>query len=153
MSKRVLSDPSFESQNLHLDYFDCQEKSEVIDEIYSDPLNAEDPFYFLDLGQLKRNALLFKENFLPDDPNSVVAYAVKANPMPIILQTFVEQGIDCFDCASLGEISEVRKFLDHNNQILFNHPIKKAKDIKTAYSKYYVSHFTAQTSDEVDKTR
>ncbi len=125
-------------------------REQAIQEAYSDVMNAEDPFYFLDLNKLRQTARFYKEQFLPEDERALVAYAVKANPLELIVQTLYQEGIDAFDCASLGEIDLIRK-LAPAAKILFNHPIKKAKDIHRASEDYDVDHFTAQTQTEINK--
>lgn len=151
MSNRLNFKQDVGDENSSFAYLDGIDRLEAINEVYSDPENMEDPFYFLNIGELRKNATIFKDNFLPEDPHAVVAYAVKANPLPFILKTLNESGIDCFDCASLGEIRRVRRLLRSDGQILFNHPIKKSKDIREASKEHQVKHFTAQTSDEIDK--
>lgn len=122
----------------------------AIGEIYADINFEEDPFYFIDAGSLRSNARFFLNRFLPGDPHAKVAYAVKANPQREILEIFRQEGIDCFDCATFREIAEVHRVAP-DAEILFNHPMKKKKEVRAAAANFKVKHFTAQTEAEVEK--
>jgi len=61
-------------------------------------------------------------------------YAVKSNPDPYILQTLSLNSVN-FDCASIREVHDVKKLVlpyeSPEPQILYAHPLKSDKDIKT----------------------
>jgi len=109
----------------------------------------EESFYFLNEGRLKETAQIFQERFLPDDPRSRIAYAVKANPHPAVLRILTEAGINAFDCASIGEIEEICE-VSPEAEIFFNNPKKKRKEIHQAVLNN-VGHFTADLRTEVEK--
>ncbi len=91
-------------------YINESSREKVLEEIYSDPNVAEDAFYLFNIGKLRSTVRLFLEIFLPNDPHRRVAYAVKANPHREILRILIEEGVNCMDCASLGEIRRVSCF-------------------------------------------
>lgn len=122
-------------------------KEQVIQEIID--AYPEESFCFLNEGKLREKVELLQTFFLPDNPYRRIAYAVKANPREEILEILGNAGIDTFDCASAKEISDVRT-LYSDAKILFNHPIKRAKDIRFANEKG-VLHFTVQTKAEIQK--
>ncbi len=132
-------------------YIDESSRERVLEEIYSDPRAAEDAFYLFNIAKLRATVRLFLENFLPDDPHRKVAYAVKANPHREVLKVLIEEGVDCMDCASVGEIRRIVCLDFDRNSILYNHPIKKRRDIYDAYHEFGVRHFTVQTKTEVSK--
>ena len=109
----------------------------------------EESFYFLNEGNLKQTAIMFQEEFLPEDTRRRIAYAVKANSHSEILRILAEAGIASFDCASIGEIEKV-KSVSKNPEIFFNHPHKKRKEIQAALDQG-VHHFTADLRMEVAK--
>ncbi len=58
-------------------------------------------------------------------PNVSPFYAVKSNPCTVLLTELSNQGIG-FDCASLQEVSAVKKL---NSSILYAHPMKSENEI------------------------
>lgn len=121
--------------------------NEVMSDIFHE--YPEESFYFLNEGTLKRTIQIFQENFLPQDYRRRIAYAVKANPNPVVLKTLSTSGINSFDCASLQEIKTVQS-ISPKAEIFFNNPHKKRTDIINALEKG-VTHFTADLPAEVDK--
>ncbi len=114
--------------------------------------HEEESFCFLDESKLKKRVPLIKEHFLPEDHfqgTRKVIYAIKANPLPRILQILNEAGIDGFDCASLNEINHVQG-LTTDKPIYFNNPIKTQKEIRAALMEG-VSSFTVQSRHEIEK--
>jgi ornithine decarboxylase len=112
--------------------------------------NPENPFLFLNEGRLKTTAKKFQEYFLPNNPYRAIAYALKANPNPRIIQILLKSGIAHFDCASIGEIRAIRYEDDGNAMLFFNNPHrKKLSSIKAAF-KVGVRHFTVQSHSEIE---
>lgn len=111
----------------------------------------EQSFYLLHEARLRAKARLLVDLFLPGYEQGRVAYAVKANPTPRILDILLEEGITAFDCASLREIELVRQ-LDVAAEIFFNNPIKKRGDIRRAH-RLGVRHYTVQSTSEFAKLR
>lgn len=109
----------------------------------------EETLMFLNEKRLRERARFLKNQFIERDKGGHVAYAVKANAHQRILRLLSEEGIDAFDCASPDEITAVLS-VNPEAQILYNHPIKKEKDIRWAID-MGVHHFTAQTIEEVKK--
>lgn len=68
-------------------------------------------------------------------PTITPYYAVKCNPESHILETLANQSVN-FDCASLREISEVKKLgwpeVSRYPTILYAHPLKSQRDIQSA---------------------
>lgn len=109
----------------------------------------EDTLLFLNEKKLRERAKMLKRQFMKPEEGGSVAYAVKANSYERILKILGEEGINTFDCASIYEIAAVLH-ANPDSQILYNHPIKKEKDIRWAI-KLGVTHFTVQTLEEVQK--
>lgn len=109
----------------------------------------EESFCFLNAGKLKAQVALIQDYYLPDCPYREIAYAVKANPRKRILEILNNAGVTTFDCASQNEIIKVLA-LQSSAKVLFNHPIKREKDLRYA-AENGVLHFTAQTRNEIDK--
>ena len=124
-----------------------KELKEVMASIFNE--YPEESFYFLNEGRLKNTAKVFQDNFLPEDDRRSIAYAVKANPHPEVLRILTEAGITDFDCASEGEIFDVKE-ANADSLIYFNNPHKKKKEIEFA-SDFGVNHYTADIKREVDK--
>lgn len=111
----------------------------------------EQSFYLLHEARLRAKARLLADLFMPGYGNTRIAYAVKANPLPRIIDILLEEGITAFDCASLKEIELVRQ-LDVSAEVLFNNPIKKRGDIHRA-QRLGVRHYTVQSPPEMAKLR
>ena len=136
-------DPSEQSVLFH----PAKNLSAVFKDVLSE--HPEESFYFLNEEVLRKRVEMFQEYFLPEDSRREIAYAVKANPLPKILEIISEEGISTFDCSSIEEILKIQK-LDPEAAILFNNPHKKLKNIE-ASSKKGVTQFTADIKSEVDK--
>ena len=85
----------------------------------------------MDEGHLRRQVSTFQRHWLPGRSHKVIAYAVKANPLPRILEILSQAGITHFDCASPAEIEQVLRVCP-GATILYNHPTKKRADIRRA---------------------
>jgi diaminopimelate decarboxylase len=60
-----------------------------------------------------------------------LAYAVKANPHPTLLEAFAELG-SCFDCASGGELARVRALAIGAGRTFFTGPGKRGEELGLA---------------------
>jgi ornithine decarboxylase len=112
--------------------------------------NPETSFLFFNEGKLEERINLFKNHFLPGNPYRAIAYAIKSNPNPRILQILLQNGLTCFDCASVGEIKRAQNEDDGKATLLYNHPFKKYSEIKQAFD-LGVRHFTVQSHNEIVK--
>ena len=77
-------------------------------------------------------------------------YAVKTNPLPEVIETLIESGIDQFDVASIEEIKAVRKF-SQKAKCSYMHTVKSKESITEAYFKYGIKTFALDTKDELIK--
>ncbi len=85
------------------------------------------PFMLIRKSILKRQYQLFKKHL----PNVGIYFAIKANPHPDIIKTFVELGSN-FDVASAAEMNSVLDLGASPERIIFANPIKAVDDIQTA---------------------
>jgi ornithine decarboxylase len=76
-------------------------------------------------------------------PQSLVRYAVKANPAPSVLKLLVGRGLG-FDVAGPHEVDLVIKHGANPEHISYGNPIKKATEIARAYSRG-VREFTSDS--------
>lgn len=134
---------------------DLRHEGSNLDEVIRDVLAKypEDAFYFLNEGALRERACLFHKHFLRECRHSLVAYAMKANPRSRILEILMEEGIQTFDCASIGEIKKVLAVAEGLNKSIdpmFNHPIKRKCDIEEALL-LDVDKLTVQSRTEIEK--
>lgn len=114
------------------------------------------PVFVIDVAQVKKNYLRFKENL----PDVQVYYAVKANSDPFIVKTLFDMGAS-FDVASLPEFHLVRKnienFLPAEQQefiwekIIYAHPIKMIKTLHELEP--YKPLVTFDNFDELEKIK
>ncbi|MBF0253678.1 MAG: type III PLP-dependent enzyme [Candidatus Omnitrophica bacterium] len=85
------------------------------------------PFMIIKRCQLERQFERFRKAL----PEVTPFYAVKANPHPKILRTFLKLGAG-FDVASAAEMKHVLKLGAPSDRIIFAHTIKTPEDIVTA---------------------
>jgi len=114
------------------------------------------PVFVIDLAQVRKNYLRFKENF----PDVQVYYAVKANSNPLIVKTLFDLGAS-FDVASLPEFHLVRENIEHMlpseqqefiwEKIIYAHPIKMIKTLHELEP--YKPLVTFDNSDELEKIK
>lgn len=125
--------------------------AKTLPEVMKDVLidHPEESFCFFNEGKLRETVSVLQENFLPNEEVRAIAYAVKSNPLFRVLEILSDEGIDHFDCASPTEIQRVQK-VQPTASILYNHPIKREKDIRWAANSR-VKHFTVQSENELDK--
>ena len=108
-------------------------------------LRPGNPVYCVKPAALRAAAVRFLEGF----PGRTL-YAVKCNPLPVVLQTLREAGIVHFDSASIPEIAAVRG-LGNGVSVYYMHPVKTRDAILTAYTVYGVRHFVVDHPDELEK--
>ncbi len=85
------------------------------------------PFMVIRKGILEKQFRRFQKAL----PNVTPYYAIKSNPHPKIIQTFLKLG-SCFDVASAGEMRQVLRLGAKPNQIIFANTIKSVDDIVAA---------------------
>jgi len=81
-----------------------------------------------------------------------VLYAVKANPLPAVLDGLYAGGVRDFDTASLAEIELVKGRLP-DATAYFMHPVKAPSAIDAAHRLHGVRHFVLDHADELAKLR
>src|SRR5438270_6759516 len=79
-----------------------------------------------------------------------VLYAVKCNPEPRVLRAVWAGGVRHFDCASLPEVTLIRKVLPEA-EVHFMHPVKARHAIHAAYHEHAVTDFAFDSADELQK--
>ena len=79
-----------------------------------------------------------------------VLYAVKCNPEPRVLRALWAGGVRHFDCASLAEVTLVRRLLPAP-EIHFMHPVKARPEIREAFRHCGVTDFSFDSADELAK--
>jgi ornithine decarboxylase len=79
-----------------------------------------------------------------------VLYAVKCNPEPAVLRAIWAGGIRHFDCASIAEVTLVRRLFP-GAAIHFMHPVKSRAAIRDAWILNGVRDFVLDSQDELDK--
>jgi ornithine decarboxylase len=105
----------------------------------------EGPCLVLDTDIVRENYLAFASAL----PDTKVFYAVKANPAPEILRLLVELG-SSFDVASIQETRDVLAAGASPDRISYGNPIKKEKEIATAFA-LGVTLFAVDCEAEVEK--
>lgn len=79
-----------------------------------------------------------------------VLYAVKCNPEPVVLRALWAGGVRHFDCASAGEVRQVRHLLP-DARIHFMHPVKSRAAIREAWEWHGVHDFVFDSAAELAK--
>jgi ornithine decarboxylase len=82
--------------------------------------------------------------------NGDVLYAVKCNPEPAVLRAIWEGGVRHFDCASISEVTLVRRLFP-GAHIHFMHPVKSRAAIREAWILHNVRDFVLDSADELAK--
>ncbi len=120
------------------------QKFKTVDELVNQ-LKPERPVYCI-----RKNSIhIASKNFQNKFPGKIL-YAVKTNPLPEILKTLVESGIDNFDIASIKEIEDIKK-IKPNAKCSFMHTVKSRESIEEAYYKYNIKSYSLDTKDELIK--
>lgn len=94
--------------------------------------DQKSPFFMYDLDALQTHARKLKE--LEKKGNFSFYYAVKANPLSLIIKELSGQGLG-FDCASSGELRQVLKQGVEAGRLLLTGPAKSKEFLKEALSK------------------
>lgn len=79
-----------------------------------------------------------------------VAYAVKCNPHPLIIDVLYRAGIREFDVASESEVAQIHNTY-RDAKTHFMHPVKSRAAIKSAYWNYGIRHFAIDHHNELEK--
>src|SRR3982074_1117904 len=87
------------------------------------------------------------QRFVEAFPGDVL-YAVKCNPEPRVLRAVWAGGVRHFDCASLPEITLVRRVLPEA-AVHFMHPVKARAAIHAAFVEHRVTDFAFDSLDEL----
>ncbi len=87
--------------------------------------------------------------FIKHFPGTVM-YAVKANPIPYVIQQLYAAGIRHFDVASLAEVETVAR-LAPKAKMHFMHPVKSREAIRKSYFQYGVRDFVIDSAGELFK--
>jgi ornithine decarboxylase len=82
--------------------------------------------------------------------NGEVLYAVKCNPEPAVLRALWDGGIRHFDCASISEVTLVRRLFP-GAAIHFMHPVKSRAAIAEAWTLHNVQDFVLDSFSELEK--
>jgi ornithine decarboxylase len=82
--------------------------------------------------------------------NGDVLYAVKCNPEPAVLRAVWAGGVRHFDCASIAEVTLVRRMFA-GAAIHFMHPVKSRAAIREAWVINGVRDFVFDAQGELDK--
>ncbi|TNE30178.1 MAG: type III PLP-dependent enzyme [Alphaproteobacteria bacterium] len=108
-------------------------------------LAPQQPLYVFDAARLAQSYRRFAASF-----GGEIAYAVKCNPHPAVLEVLAAEGIAAFDVASLAEIRAARAAAPQA-KLFFMHPVKAPEDIAAAYHDYGVRAFVLDHVDELYK--
>lgn len=82
--------------------------------------------------------------------NGDVLYAVKCNPEPAVLRALWEGGVRHFDCASISEVTLVRRLFP-GAHVHFMHPVKSRAAISEAWLLHNVRDFVLDSAQELEK--
>ncbi|HQT47589.1 MAG TPA: type III PLP-dependent enzyme [Acidocella sp.] len=108
-------------------------------------LRPQEPLHCIRPGVIADSAAAFVRAF-----NGDVLYAVKCNPEPAVLRAVWEGGVRHFDCASISEVSLVRRLFP-GAQIHFMHPVKSRAAIRESWLLHGVRDFVLDSADELAK--
>lgn len=108
-------------------------------------LDPSFPVFCIRPDLLRRQA----EAFLRGFPGTVL-YAVKCNPLELVLNTLWDAGISDFDTASLAEVARVSEGFP-TAHLYFNHPVKSRAAIDAATCIYGLNDFVIDHECELAK--
>jgi ornithine decarboxylase len=108
-------------------------------------LRPEEPLHCIRPGVIAASSRAFVQAFSGD-----VLYAVKCNPEPAVLRAVWEGGVRHFDCASISEVSLVRRMFP-GAAIHFMHPVKSRAAIHDAWMLNGVRDFVLDSKTELNK--
>ncbi|MGH2699391.1 MAG: EamA family transporter [Actinomycetota bacterium] len=110
-----------------------------------DGLDRPTPFLALDLEQVIAAYSSLKAAL----PNFRIHYAMKANPLPEILDALAQRGAG-FEVASAAELETLLDRDVRAETVMFSNPVKAPLDIRTAYD-CGVPHFAIDSETEIIK--
>jgi ornithine decarboxylase len=108
-------------------------------------LRPEEPLHCIRPANIAAAARAFVQAF-----NGDVLYAVKCNPEPAVLRALWDGGVRHFDCASIAEVTLVRRMFP-GTDIHFMHPVKSRSSIRDAWVLNGVRDFVLDTTTELTK--
>jgi ornithine decarboxylase len=108
-------------------------------------LRPEEPLHCIRPAVIADCARAFVQAF-----NGDVLYAVKCNFEPAVLQAVWAGGVRHFDCASIAEVSLVRRMFP-GAEIHFMHPVKSRSAIREAWGSHGVRDFVFDAPGELAK--
>lgn len=88
------------------------------------------PFLLIQKNSLENQLRTFKKNL----PGVIPYYAIKANPHPCVVKTFIKLGTN-FDVASANEMNHVLSLGAKPSRLIFANTIKSEKDLREAHKK------------------
>jgi ornithine decarboxylase len=103
------------------------------------------PFFAFRPATLEKAVSFFTRNL-----KATCLFAVKTNPEDYILKALNGHGIQCFDVASLDEITRVKRLLPEA-KMYFMHPVKARYAIREAYFSHGIRDFSLDCEDELQK--
>ncbi len=106
------------------------------------PLN---PFFAFRPEALRRSVQYFTSHF-----NGNILFAVKTNPEQHVVSMLHNEGVKCFDVASLEEVKNVHSLVP-SAKLYFMHPVKPRHAINQAYHEYGVRDFSLDSHEELAK--
>ena len=104
-----------------------------------------DPIYCIRPDSIKTACSWFRDRF----PGKIL-YAVKTNPNEKVIKNIGDNGINCFDVASINEIKLIRRMFP-NARTYYMNTVKSREHIKEAYFNYNVRDFAFDTKEELLK--
>jgi ornithine decarboxylase len=108
-------------------------------------LRPEEPLHCIRPATIAAASRAFVEAF-----NGDTLYAVKCNPEPAVLRAVWEGGVRHFDCASIAEVTLVRRMFP-GAEIHFMHPVKSRAAIREAWIVNGVRDFVFDAPAELAK--
>jgi len=108
-------------------------------------LTPEEPLHCIRPAVIAESSRAFVQAF-----NGDVLYAVKCNPEPAVLRAVWEGGVRHFDCASISEVTLVRRLFP-GAEIHFMHPVKSRAAIREAWVNAGVRDFVLDSPAELAK--
>jgi ornithine decarboxylase len=108
-------------------------------------LRPQEPLHCIRPAAIAAAARAFVQSF-----NGDTLYAVKCNPEPAVLRALWEGGVRHFDCASIAEVTLVRRLFP-GAEIHFMHPVKSRSAIREAWVLNGVRDFVFDAPAELAK--
>jgi ornithine decarboxylase len=117
---------------------------ETVDQMVA-KLRPEEPLHCVRPAVIAASARAFVQAFDGD-----TLYAVKCNPEPAVLRAVWDGGVRHFDCASIAEVTLVRRMFP-GAEIHFMHPVKSRSAIREAWVANGVRDFVLDAPAELAK--